>query len=407
MISGENINYAVKNLSKRKLRSGLTIVSIFVGISTIFIFISFGLGLFQYIDKLSSEVGVDKLTVQPRGIGAPGADENFQLKEKDLREFQRTRGITEATGMAFSIAEAKSHDERLYTFIIGIDTENKEELALAYEYFTVDPIKGRQLEKGDSGRVTLGYNYMFPDKIFRKPLDIGDKIEVNGFDLKIVGFYEEIGNPGDDANIYVDFDTYKKVTGKDEISYALLAGRVEDVDRIEEIRLRAKKNIRKARGLEEGKEDFFIQSTEQMIESFSGALDIVVGFIVLIAVISVFVSAINTANTMFTSILERTKEIGILKAIGARNSEIMYLFIFESVILGFIAGVIGILVGFGLSYVGGLILRSLGWGFLKPSFHWLLFIGLMAFATLVGGISGIIPAFNASRQNPVDSLRYE
>jgi putative ABC transport system permease protein len=97
----------------------------------------------------------------------------------------------------------------------------------------------------------------------------------------------------------------------------------------------------------------------------------------------------------------------VLKAIGARNSEIMTIFLIESGIQGTIAGVLGVCVGALLSYIGGEILASLGWSFLKPVFPLVLFIGLILFATVVGVISGILPAYNASKKNPVDSLRYE
>jgi putative ABC transport system permease protein len=127
----------------------------------------------------------------------------------------------------------------------------------------------------------------------------------------------------------------------------------------------------------------------------------------LIALISVFVSAVNTANTMITSVLERFKEIGILKSIGARNSEIFKIFLFESGFLGFVAGSIGVLVGWAASDFGAGILDNLGYGFLSPHYSWSLFIVLILFATLTGAISGMIPAWKASKINAVDALRYE
>ena len=110
---------------------------------------------------------------------------------------------------------------------------------------------------------------------------------------------------------------------------------------------------------------------------------------------------------MITSVLERYKEIGVLKAIGARNSKIFTIFLFESSFLGFIAGVLGVAIGFGLSWIGGKILTGVGYGFLQPHFGWQLFVGCVAFAVLTGAISGVIPAFNASKTNTVDALRYE
>lgn len=407
MISRENINYAIKNLLNRKVRSFLTIISILVGITTIFIFISFGWGLYFYVEEMSAELGIDKLVLQPRGIGAPGSDENFQLLDEDVEEFRKTKGIEAAAGLAFTSGKVIKDKVLTYQYLVGMPTDDPEETELVLQLMTVDILEGRYLDKGDDGRVVLGYSYQIPKKIYEKPYKVGDKIEINDVDLKIIGFFDEIGNPSDDANMYVTMNTYLDLTGKDDINYAMVYARVDNVDDIELIKERAKKNLRNFREQEEGEEDFFIQSFDELIESFSGALDIVIGFIVLIALISVVVSAVNTANTMFTSILERTKEIGVLKAIGARNSEILMIFLLESGIQGFIAGVFGVLLGAFISYLGGILLDQLGWGFLSPYFAPSLFIGLIAFATLVGTISGMLPAYQASKKNPVDSLRYE
>lgn len=407
MISKENLNYALKNLYNRKVRSSLTILSIFVGIVTIFIFISFGWGLYFYINELSVELGVDKIFVQAAGIGAPGTDSNFVLGEEDLNVMKRTRGVLEAIGMTLGSAQIKSENKLVYNYMAGLPTKKKDELEFAMEFMTVDLMEGKQLEYGKNRDVVLGYSYSLPNKIFAKPLSLGQKIEINGYDFKIIGFFEEIGNPSDDANLYITIDAFNEITGTEETNYGFLIARIDSVDNLDEIKERLKKKLRKSRGLEEGKEDFFIASFDEYIEAFGSAINIVVGFILLIAFISVLVSAINTANTMFTSILERTKEIGVLKAIGAKNSEILIIFLLESSILGFIAGVLGVFVGWIISNIGGAVLASLGWSFLQPYFPSSLFIGCILFATIVGTISGVIPAYNASKKNPVDSLRYE
>ena len=105
--------------------------------------------------------------------------------------------------------------------------------------------------------------------------------------------------------------------------------------------------------------------------------------------------------------IERIKEIGVIKSIGGKNSAVFGIFLFESGFLGFVSGVIGTLLGWGLSSLGGNILDNLGWGFLSPAFPISLFVGCIAFATITGAISGVIPAYRASKINPVTALRYE
>jgi putative ABC transport system permease protein len=242
--------------------------------------------------------------------------------------------------------------------------------------------------------------------VYDKPLGVNDKIIVNDIKLDIVGIFDEIGNPSDDAIVYMDEDTFLDVTN-DSKNYAMITARIDDLDRTDEIIDRAEKNLRQHRNQDEGKEDFFIQSFEELLEAFQNSLNFIIGFIIFIAFVSVVISAINTANTMFTSILERTKEIGVLKSIGARNSEILKIFLLESSILGFVAGIIGASLGALISWLAGVLLAAVGFGFLQPHLSWLLFGLCILFATVVGMISGMIPAYNASKQKPVDSLRYE
>ena len=224
--------------------------------------------------------------------------------------------------------------------------------------------------------------------------------------MRIVGFYEKIGNPQDDSNIYVTNDFMPELYPDAELSYGMIVARV-DKNNVDGVADRVEEKLRQYRGLDEGKEDFSVQSYSDLLESYMVVLDIIVGFIILIALISVVVSAINTANTMITSVLERFKEIGVLKSIGARNSEIFKIFLFESGFLGFVAGVIGVLVGWGATILGANILDNLGYGFLSPHYSWTLFVGLILFATFTGAISGMIPAWRASKINAVDALRYE
>ena len=198
----------------------------------------------------------------------------------------------------------------------------------------------------------------------------------------------------------------EELYGENLSGYNMVVARV-DQDSIEEISERIKANLRDSRDVEKGKEDFSVQSYQELLETYNSVLNGIVGFIVLIALISVIVSSINTANTMITSVIERTKEIGIMKAVGAKNSEIFNVFLFESSVLGMVSGIVGVTIGWIITYGASILLNSIGWGFLSPHYSWSLFIGLIAFATVTGAISGAIPAWNASKVNPVDALRYE
>jgi len=401
MIGSESVKYSLRNMKQRKSRNFLTVFSIFMGIATIFIFISFGLGLYNYVESFKTSSSADKLMIVAKGAGAPGLDDTFKLTEEDLDVVQGAGGVYEASGSYYEIIQIKQRSEQVYVFLVSYDPK----IPLMLELSDVGIREGRLLKSGDSKSAVFGYNFMLDNKIFKRGMELNDVVEINGVKIKAIGFMEPIGNPGDDSNVYVTNDYFLEIFPEKE-SYAQIMVRA-DIDNMQRTIENIEKKLRKHRNQEEGKEDFYVQSFEELLDSFSGALNIVIGFVILIALISVVVSAVNTANTMITSVLERYKEIGILKAIGSRNSDIFGIFLFESSFLGLIAGTIGVFLGAGIAYLGGVILESLGWGFLQPYFSFWLFAGLILFAVITGAISGVIPAWRASRINTVDALRYE
>ncbi len=403
MINRELINYSFKNIVHRKARSFLTIFSILVGITTIFIFVSFGQGLFDYVNEFKSSSGADKLMIIPKGIGAPGLDNTFFLTEKDIESVKKTTGVIEATGVYMKPVEIKEDGVKKFVFLISYDPDKS---SLLKEVFTIEIEEGRDLRIGDDKKIVLGYNYKIEKKVFSDKLGLNDNLEVDGQKMKVVGFFDEVGNPQDDSNIYINNEYFEKIYSNNSKKYNQIIVRV-NTDNIPQVIQRIESNLRKSRNLERGKEDFFVASFEELLEQFTNALDYIVYFVIFIALISVLVSAVNTANTTITSVLERVKEIGVMKAIGARNNEIFSIFVFEAGFLGLVAGIIGILIGFIITSTFGIILNNLGWGFLSPHYSIELFLGCIIFATLTGAISGVIPAWNASRIRPVKALRYE
>lgn len=401
MISKETARYSLRNLKQRKARSFFTILSIFLGISTIFIFVSFGLGLYSYVDELSSGSSADKVIIQPKGGQLTMFDSNVKFTDDDVQAIKRVAGVYDVSGSYFKTVEVKAQDKKLYSLLFSYDPKKP----IVMESYNIGLLRGRELS-GNKKEVVLGYNYQVDGKIFPRAIELNQNVEINGEKIKVVGFFEEVGSPQDDAQVYVANGYMDELFPDEDLSYGWIVAKV-DADNIDEVVKRIEDSLRSERDLDKGKEDFSVQSFNDLIEGFSTALNIIVGFIVLIALISVLVSAVNTANTMITSVLERIQEIGIIKSIGAKNSDVFGIFLFESAFLGFVAGVIGVLVGWGLSSLGGAILNNIGYGFLKPAFPMSLFVGCILFATITGAISGVFPARHASKISPVDALRYE
>ncbi|MDO8480222.1 MAG: ABC transporter permease [Nanoarchaeota archaeon] len=396
--------YSLSNLAHRKTRSLLTSLSILIGIMAIYALVSFGLGLQAYVDSLAEEAGVDKLFVQARGIGAPGTDENFQLTQDDAEFISKIRGTDEVAPLYMKAGKIAWKDEQKYRYLIGFDLKQEE---LVSQTFATHVVAGRQLRKGETDAVALGYNYQLPQKVFKKKISVGDTIELNGKELKVVGFYSEVGNPSDDANIYISKEGFEELYPETKDTYGWMVVRASADTPAEELADRITERLRKHKGQEEGKEDFFVQTFADALATFNAIINVLKGILYLIGLISVIVAGVNIMNTMYTAVLERTKEIGIMKAIGAANHTILLVFIFESGFLGLVGGVLGVLLGWMVASVGGAAAAASGFALLKPVFPWYLTFGCIGFAFLVGAVSGILPAKQAAALRPVESLRYE
>lgn len=401
----DELIYALKNLSHRRLRSFLSIISILIGITAIFALISFGLGIQNYVTELGEEAGTDKLYIQSKGIGIPGTDKNFFFTADDIDFVDKINGVGKIVGMYVGTPETEFKNEKRYGFLAAWDPKEQEFIDELFGGIGIN--KGRGFKKGELNKAVLGYLYQFENKIFKKAIKLGDRITLDGTQFEVIGFYEEIGNAQDDSNIYISDDAFEVLypEKKDKFGYAMLQADIGVApsalaDKIED-------KLRKRKGQDEGKEDFFVQTYEDALEIFGNIFAVINGVLVLIALISLIVAAVNIMNTMYTSVLERTNEIGLMKSVGAKNKDILTIFIIESGFLGTVGGVIGIIFGYLIAKAGEFAAASAGYSFLKPVFPWYLTAGCIFFAFFVGAISGFLPALQASRLKPVDALRYE
>ena len=397
--------YAIDNLLHRKMRSWLTVLSILIGITAIFALVSFGQGLSSYVDNISNEAGRDKLLFQSSKTQAPGADDTFSLKKEEIDFLRKVNGIKEVAATYIKVAETEFDKQKKYVFIFGI--KQNEEYKLVEEAFTLKLDKGRRLKHGDKFDVVLGYNYQLPSKIFKKAIGLRDKIKINGKDFEVVGFYKSIGNPQDDSNLYITDEAFEELYPLLVDKFQFGIARSEKSVASKELAEFAEDKLRRFKGLDKGEEDFSIQTFQQAVETFTNILNVINAVLVLIALISLIVAGVNITNTMYTAVLERTKEIGIMKAVRAQNKDIMLIFLLESGMLGLIGGALGVACGYLIASIGGQIAVGYGYAILQPVFSWALVVGCLWFAFFIGAIAGLLPAKQASRLRPVDALRYE
>lgn len=395
---------AFKEAKRRKLRSFLTLVGIFIGIAAIISLITLGQGLENAISNQFSQLGKDKLFILPKG-GFWGMGASVQLTENDLDTIKQASGTKVAAGLGFSYGRYEFNELVQYNFVNGVPL-NSEELKLVSEAQNWKIIQGRMLEPGDKYKIVLGNEYTKED-LFDTRVELGDKIKVQNRDFKVVGFLEKIGSPPDDKAGIIPIDTHQELfsTGK---NYGFIIAQVQAGEDPATIAEELKKELRKEHKLDVGEEDFSIETPENLMATFSTILDIVQIVLIGITAISLLVGGIGIMNTMYTSVLQRTREIGLMKAVGARNSQIMLLFLIESGLYGLVGGLLGVVTGVSLAKIAEKVLQQfLGPAFMAIEINWFLVLGALLFSFLVGILSGLAPARRASRLNPVESLRYE
>lgn len=395
---------AFNNLRRRKLRSWLTMIGIFIGIAAVVGLISLGQGLQAAITQQFQQLGSDKIIIQTKTFGPPGSSTGkLILTSNDLDAVRQVRGVETAEGVLVKSTIVKFRQETQVTFALGI---TQEYLDLFQGTDATKVIEGRQLKVGDNFKVVVGYNNAFGD-MWQKPVEVGNSIEINGQEFKIIGVQKKQGNPIDDNEVILPKEVMKNLfnTGDEESEIIAKSKEGFNPDTVAEDITR---KLRQERHEKTGEETFNVQTAEQLLASFSTIFSIVEAVLIGIAAISLLVGGIGIMNTMYTAVLERTKEIGTMKAIGAKNSDIMVIFLFESGLLGIIGGAIGVAIGFAMGKGAEFIAsNALGTNLLQAVFPWYLIVGALLFSFLVGSASGLLPAIQASRLKPADALRYE
>jgi len=398
---------AMRNLRKRKLRSWLTMLGIFISIATIFILISLSLGLRGAVNEQFRMLGTDKFFIMPLGqIAAPGSGGAVEMTTGDIEVIEKVNGVKFVSYMLMGNAKVEYNKKIRYFYAIGIPLDDSDKIKVLYESASLKLDEGKFLGKGDTGEVMMGYDYKYSN-VFGKPITAGDKVIINEKEFKVKAILARIGNPSDDKNIYLSVDDFKELYNSgDRVDYIIV--QIDDSADIKEVAERVKKKLLSFRGLKEENIDFTILTPEELLKSFDMILNIVTAFLIGVAAISLIVGGIGIANTMYTSVLERTREIGVMKSIGAKNSDVLLIFLIESGLLGLVGGIIGVLLGAAIAkMVEYIAINYIGTTLLAAAIPLSLVFGCLAFAFFAGIIFGGWPAWNASKIKPTDALRYE
>jgi len=415
----KSLRLAVNILMHSKLRSWLTIIGIVIGIAAVVAIVSIGEGMQQNVESRLGGLGADLITISPGGgrasagfrEGPPSGEQSStatsteaeDITKKDVLVLRSVDGVELIQGTVSGSGEVYYLGEKATISITGVDP-------LVWKEITTSKLaSGRFLGPSDVNVVVVGSR--IAEDTFKQPLALNRQITIEGKTFKIVGILEESGSfGGDDRAIIMPIeaarDTLEDV-GEDEFDAITI--KAENADDVDQIMADAEQKLLISRHLTESTKDFRISSSKSMQETMSDVTQTMSLFLEAIAAVSLLVGSVGIANTLFTSVLEKTKEIGIMKSIGAKNGDIMMIFLLNSAIVGLIGGLIGICLGSAISALLPLLgMRFMGMGgemttVITP----LLLCYAVLLAIGIGIAAGVIPAYRASKLKPVDALRYE
>ena len=400
----EYFKIALRNLRTRSLRSWLTILGIVIGIFLIISLLSLSQGVKEAINQQMEAMGGDMIMVMP------GSEENIMgmmvggevLEKQDIIAIEKTKGVKDVLIMSYRGIVARYKEEAKMVFLTGLPWDESLELLERYQGWNL--FEGRWPISGKK-EVAVGKQWVID--VFGEKVKVGQEITMKGRKFKVVGILNSLGNKSDDGNIYLDIGLYQDLTGEKKGSARVAMVMIEEGLSPDEVAEKIKENLQETRKRIAGEDtaDFAVVTSEKMIGVTNNILGIIQSAIILFASIAILVGGIGITNTMFTSIRERTREIGIMKAIGAKNSAVLTIFLIEAGVIGLIGGAGGIILGIVCAKIVELYTQS------NPVFYFsipispsLILFGF-AFSILTGCISGFFPARKAARLKPVEALR--
>lgn len=400
MIAVEEISkLALRSLVRNKTRSVLTMLGIIIGVSAVILLVSIGQGLQDFITNQFESLGSNVVAVLPgklEGGGFSSGGPNFagtKLTTKDVADISKLGGAVESAGAAIQYPTSISNlGLSKYGTVLGIDQNY-----VKIRNLSVD--SGRLINDADVrvSRNVAVVGTSISEKLFGSDNAIGKKVTIGGQKFEVVGMLHQIGSGGFgvDTNSYVliPITSAQKVFGIKGVQ--AIAAKAVDKENIP----LAISQIKKLLGKRMKSDEFSVVDSGSIVQTINQVLGVLTLALGGIAAISLVVGGVGIMNIMLVSVTERTREIGLRKAVGAKPSDILYQFLIEAVVLSLGGGIIGVAIGtLGAWAISHFIETTVTFWSVALSF------GVSA---LVGVVFGVTPAARASKLNPIEALKYE
>jgi putative ABC transport system permease protein len=411
---------ALRGVKINPSRTILTTLGIVIGIATVIFVLSAGEGFKSYVNNQIESFGTNTVFIEtkvPSSTKARSEESSFSnggggsstvpittLKYRDLDEIKRLPNVSNAYGVAMSQQTVTYKDVLKNSFIFGSDASRFEIDRAVIEY-------GRAYTEAEDralSQVAILGSQVALD-LFGEKNPIGNLIKIGNYNFEVIGVYEPRGGASfmnEDDQIYVPVKTLqKKILGIDYLFYAvveLVDNKKDDITSLDMADiLRRNHNIP-----DSSRDDFLITTQEENMEIFDTILSAIKFLLIAIASISLIVGGVGVMNIMYVAVTERIGEVGLKKALGAKNKDILYEFLMESAILTIIGGFVGVFFGAILSFATSKIVQSFGirWDFGIPLWGIVVSVSISA---LIGIFFGVFPAKNAAKLNPIEALNKE
>ena len=378
------LELAMKNILRQKTRTALTVVGIMIGIAAIVALGSISEGLRVVVNQqLEQTTGM--ITVLKESEGSIFLTyARSSLTDEQVEDILSINGVKSGTPilMQSRYIDKENKFGQPDIFLIGLDPGN-------IDLYTTEAVRikeGEKIELGDRDYINLG------EKISeRLGLDVGDTYEINGTDFIVKGIFEEFGDQMVDSGIIMPLETAKEVIGRDDYTAVILYP--ENIEDAEELVQDINDNIK----------GVYAFTASDFGEQISQIIDQIGFFTIGIAAISAVVGGLGVMNTMIMSVMERRREIGVLRAIGATKLYVIRMIIIESVLISIIGGIFGI----GTGYIGAKALEVLTQANARGVVTPRLIVYSFLFAIFLGIVGALYPAKKAADLSPIEALRYE
>lgn len=404
----EHVRMALSSIKAARFRSFLTMFGVIIGVVSVVTTVSLGEGITRQITGQTNEVGKDLITVRPgslvkrdvngdiSGINLLSLLSSSKLTEKDYESIKNDSGVEKVVPLSI-VPGASTYANSQYknSFIMATSEDFSKVINHNIE-------SGRFFGGDDSGRKVAVIGHGVAEQLFKENIPLGKTFQIRGEDFIVSGVFEKFEtnplSPEMDYNdgIYIPYESGKSLVGGEKLdSYEILVKPKEGAN----VNATIGALTKTLTANHAGQEDFTILSQEEVVNVASRVVSAITKAVTVMAGVALFVGGVGIMNVMLVSVTERTREIGIRKAVGATNRQIQTQFLIEAIVISIWGAVIGII----LSAAINIFLRIST--SLQPVITWQVIVFSAIVSVLVGVVFGMIPAIKASRKDPIEALR--